>query len=351
MPRGVAPPREATGGGRLPGLDGLRCLAILPVVFHHTTFRPMEGALGRGPLGVDLFFATSGFLITTLLLRERARTGRVALGAFWMRRALRIFPLYYLVLALHVAWALALPKQSGMRASFFEGLPFYATYTGNWFPPTTPGPQPFAFSWSLAVEEQFYLAWPPLLALARRRVTAGALLGALVAVDQLAEAGLIPLPPLALRIVTSASTPIALGALLAVLLDEPRARAAIAPILGSPLAGVTLWALFVLAFAAPLPILLVHAAFAALVARTALGGGWEERFLESRPLSFVGQVSYGVYLLHVTVLGGVKALVPAARESPGLLFALGAPLSIGAGAASFYAIERPLARLRERLRR
>ncbi len=345
-------PEGARPGDRLPGLDGLRCLAILPVVFHHTTFRPMEGALGRGPLGVDLFFATSGFLITTLLLRERARTGRIALGAFWLRRALRIFPLYYLVLAMHVAWALALPSDSGMRASFFEGLPFYATYTGNWFPPTTPGPQPFAFSWSLAVEEQFYLAWPPLLALARRRSVAGALLAALVAVDQLAEAGKVPLPPLALRIATSASTPIALGALLAVVLDAPRARERLAPLLGSPVVGVALWVLFVLAFAAPLLLLAVHAAFAALVARTALGGGgWDARLLASRPLSFVGQVSYGVYLLHVTVLGGVKALVPAARESPWLLFALGAPPSIAAGAASFWLVERPLLTLRERLRR
>jgi peptidoglycan/LPS O-acetylase OafA/YrhL len=68
------------GTSRFPSLDGLRCLAVLPVVWHHATPRPPSGLLGRGPLGVDLFFAISGFLITTLLLRERRARGAVSVG-------------------------------------------------------------------------------------------------------------------------------------------------------------------------------------------------------------------------------------------------------------------------------
>lgn len=337
---------------RLPGLDGLRCLAILPVVYHHTTLRPEAGFWGRGPLGVDLFFATSGFLITTLLLEERARTGSVALGAFWARRALRIFPLYYLVLLLHVAWAWRLPAGSDMRANFFASLPYYATYTGNWLAPPTSGVQPFAFSWSLAVEEQFYLAWPPLLALARSRGLAAAALAALVAVDALAERGALGLTGIPLKMVTSLSTPILLGALAAVLLDAPAVARRALPVLTHPAASLAAWALFGASFAVGLPLLLTHAVFALLVAQTAHGarGPWAA-LLEARPLAFVGKVSYGVYLLHVTVLGGVKAALPMTRESPLLLFAIGAPLSIAAGAASYALVERPLLSLRARLRR
>src|SRR5690348_12751541 len=89
------------GRPHYPSLDGLRCLAILPIVWHHSTTSDYEGVLGRGPLGVDLFFALSGFLITSLLLADER-----GLVAFWVRRSLRIFPLYYAVLGAFVVHAL-----------------------------------------------------------------------------------------------------------------------------------------------------------------------------------------------------------------------------------------------------
>src|SRR5262249_2721724 len=116
---------------RFDSLDGLRCLAIVPVVWHHATPRPLEGVLGRGPLGVDLFFAISGFLITTLLLRERENQGRIAMRAFYMRRTLRIFPLYYLVLGAFVLHALLFREHGEARDHFLRSLPFHATYTTN----------------------------------------------------------------------------------------------------------------------------------------------------------------------------------------------------------------------------
>ena len=89
----AAPYARFIGTQQLPGLDGLRCLAILPVLWHHATPRLLPGVLGKGAVGVDLFFALSGFLITTLLLRERRANGAIKLGAFYVRRSLRIFPL------------------------------------------------------------------------------------------------------------------------------------------------------------------------------------------------------------------------------------------------------------------
>ena len=77
----VPPHSDHLDRARFPSFDGLRALAILPVVLHHSTSGPMPGILGRGPLGVDLFFALSGFLITNLLLREKETTGAVRLGA------------------------------------------------------------------------------------------------------------------------------------------------------------------------------------------------------------------------------------------------------------------------------
>src|SRR5262245_38294354 len=86
---------------RFPELDGLRALSILPVIWHHSTTRLLDGVLGKGPLGVHLFFAISGFLITTLLLRERRATGAISMKNFYARRSLRIFPLYYAVLGIY----------------------------------------------------------------------------------------------------------------------------------------------------------------------------------------------------------------------------------------------------------
>ncbi|HEX7669003.1 MAG TPA: acyltransferase, partial [Polyangiaceae bacterium] len=160
---------------RFPSLDGLRCLAILPVIWHHSTPRPLPGLFGRGPLGVHLFFAVSGFLITTLLVREKCCTDRSSpplshlaqLANFYARRSLRIFPLYYAVLLLYTLRALWFLPASPMRSHFFHNLPYFATYTANFLVNfDVPHKVIFGFSWSLSTEEQFYLLWPPVLVLA-----------------------------------------------------------------------------------------------------------------------------------------------------------------------------------------
>jgi peptidoglycan/LPS O-acetylase OafA/YrhL len=165
------PQRGGAGLGYRPALDGVRGIAILTVMFHH--LRTIRG----GYLGVDVFFVLSGFLITAILLNEWDRTGSISLKRFYLRRALRLLPALVAVL---IVWAL--------RKVFFESAPVKGVlqaalavlfYSSNWLIAfgvpvygLTVGPRPLmAHSWSLAIEEQFYLLWPAVLALLLRLKT------------------------------------------------------------------------------------------------------------------------------------------------------------------------------------
>src|SRR5215831_9494644 len=103
-------------------LDGLRCLSIIGVIWHRTGPHGNHGLLSRGYLGVDLFFTISGFLITTLLLREQREEGRISLRNFYIRRTLRIFPLYYTVLALYVFLVWRFERNTPAGVQFFHNL-------------------------------------------------------------------------------------------------------------------------------------------------------------------------------------------------------------------------------------
>ncbi|MBY0371928.1 acyltransferase [bacterium] len=139
-----------------PALDGLRALAVALVLLGHTTFenyRPKEFA----SLGVHLFFVLSGFLITALLLRESEATGRIDLRAFFVRRVLRIFPAYYAFLGtlaalIGLGWITDVPWYSWAASALFVA--------NIWGRGTAVG-----HTWSLSLEEQFYLAWPTLFLL------------------------------------------------------------------------------------------------------------------------------------------------------------------------------------------
>ncbi len=148
---------------RLPTLDGLRAVAILLVVPHNlnliATFSGTQlvvAALHRGWIGVQLFFVLSGFLITRILLD--ARDAPDYYRSFFVRRALRIFPLYYATLLVLLMLLPALGLVSFERDPMVE-LSYWA-YFSNWYGPFHPVPQPLSHFWSLAIEEQFYLLWP-----------------------------------------------------------------------------------------------------------------------------------------------------------------------------------------------
>ncbi|HRG99014.1 MAG TPA: acyltransferase [Polyangiaceae bacterium] len=345
---------------RFGALDGLRCLAVVPVVWHHATPRPLEGVLGKGPLGVDVFFAISGFLITTLLLRERSDAGRVDVGAFYRRRAARILPLYYAVLALTVLRAgLFLPPGSPVRAHFLASLPAYATFTTTWFVDFgVPHPVLFAYSWSLAVEEQFYAAWPWLVrgwpgARGRTaRLAWGACLG-LTAVslgaDWLAASLAPPWGAVATRALSGLRLPLVLGAVLACTLHTPatfRAARAVFGFRGAPLVALGLLSAAVLSTRVPLAA--THALVVLLVATCVVREDHAlAPLLALRPLRHVGEVSYGVYMLHLAAIAVVKlALGPSRAEAwdGAAVFALGLPLAVGLATASHRGFERPLQR-------
>ncbi len=342
---------------RFSSLDGLRALAILPVIWHHSTPRPLEGVLGRGPLGVHLFFAISGFLITTLLLREKDRLGQVRLAGFYLRRSLRIFPLYYVVLLAYVIRTGLFFPDSPARDHFFQSLPYYASYTGNWLVNfDVPHPVIFGFSWSLATEEQFYLTFPFVIALSRNwRVPVLFALGAF-ALDFAVEQGLLgsifARSGLSERIITSISQPICLGALLAYALHLPTSRRWLGWIFGrTASAPVALIALAVLVGVDGSPLLAIHGAMVALVGSVCLRPDHGLRsVLDWAPLSFVGKVSYGTYLFHVSVITAAKAVLPDALVSAPVLFVVASVVTTAFAAASFRYFEGPLLALRERFR-
>jgi peptidoglycan/LPS O-acetylase OafA/YrhL len=154
--------------GRLPQLDGLRCLAVAMVVLAHLGFLltmslPTRRLLSPVLLndGVELFFILSGFLITAILLRERQRFGQASLRLFYLRRVLRIVPAFYVFLA--VVGVLA---ATGRAAVTTNDLAASAAYVWDYVPHVVPW---IEHTWSLAVEEQFYLLWPFLLVLVRPR--------------------------------------------------------------------------------------------------------------------------------------------------------------------------------------
>ncbi len=138
----------------LPGLNGIRALSVLAVVWHHT--RPTSTRLtlaGNGFLGVDVFFVLSGLLITALLLQERSTDGKVALGAFYWRRLLRIFPLYFGILVALTAYY-AFARRGDQSVAFMRDLPTNLLFLSNWFQSSGL----MGVGWSLSTEEQFYLA-------------------------------------------------------------------------------------------------------------------------------------------------------------------------------------------------
>ena len=154
----------------MPGLDGLRAIAVIAVIAYHLDPDLIPGGL----LGVGVFFTLSGYLITDLLLGQREATGSLKLGDFWMRRARRLLPALFLMLAVVVAWVTLLDRSQlpSLRGDVLAAV----AYVSNWWNIVREAsyfarfgpPPPFDHLWSLAVEEQFYLIWPWLLLLGLR---------------------------------------------------------------------------------------------------------------------------------------------------------------------------------------
>lgn len=146
--------------GHIAPFDGLRAIAVVAVLAHHAHIPRLDG----GFLGVDLFFVLSGFLITALLVQERDRNGRIDFRRFYMRRGLRLFPA--LLVSGAVVWAYAaFVAPAELASDTLFGLPWAVTYLTDYAAMFADrGLGMVNHTWSLAIEEQFYLVWPPVLA-------------------------------------------------------------------------------------------------------------------------------------------------------------------------------------------
>jgi peptidoglycan/LPS O-acetylase OafA/YrhL len=149
--------------GYIPGLDGVRAFAVLGVMMYHYGLAAMPG----GFAGVDAFFVLSGFLITSLLLGEHGVTGRITLGTFWARRARRLLPalvVLIIVVTLYVRFVLGPQAYPGLRADAFSSLFYFANwhfiFSGSSYFAQSQQVSPLLHTWSLAIEEQFYIVWP-----------------------------------------------------------------------------------------------------------------------------------------------------------------------------------------------
>jgi peptidoglycan/LPS O-acetylase OafA/YrhL len=334
--------------------------------------------LPGGFLGVDAFFVLSGFLITSLLLRERLATGRIALGAFWGRRARRLLPALLLVLvvvAVAGRWLLDPETVHLLRADSLAALFYVANWRmllrghGGYFAATA-SPSPLEHTWSLGIEEQFYLFWPLLLLLlllrkARLRALIGlCLAGALasaVAAAALFHPGADPsrvyygtdtrvqalLIGAALAAVLALRPPADLGPRRLARLSRTGAVAALAGALATGWAwthagGTSRW-LYTGGFLA------VAVATAALIAHIALAPtGGTARLLSVPPLPAIGRISYGLYLWHWPVYQAATA--ERTGQAGVRLLALRVAITVVVALASYLLLEQPIRRRRWPLR-
>ena len=274
-----------------PGLDGVRALAVLAVITVHVGDNSVYGAwawLG-GESGVALFFVLSGFLITTLALREESERGSLSLKAFYIRRTLRIFPAYYYVLGLSVL--LCATVGGGLWSDMKEALPYYLLYLGEY----APGAH-FYHSWSLGIEEKFYLVWPPVCFILLRGQKG----------LRFAAAGLLSLAPVVIPISWGGYPRIMAGCVLALALHEPAVYRMLRRALVGWLAPALLVGGHALAYAGeirpgwqqPVYTLTILYFFAVLLVRRPV---WV-RLLEWAPLRYIGRRSYGIYLVQLLAI-------------------------------------------------
>lgn len=331
-------------------LDGLRALAIFAVVLYHVA-EIRDGFVGRFYLSVSLFFTISGFLITTLLLRERDATGTISLTRFYARRSLRIFPLYYAVCALYLLLVASLERDLAVREAFFDNVRYYLTYTSNWFVRLDEGRIILYFVWSMATEEQFYLLWPFVVRQFSSRwgpafFMAG-MLGVALLCNGAVRSGLLDTRWLWVRMLDSISISICMGCLAAYLTHFGNTFAWTWRVLGQ---GWSVPVLLVLTAGAiyhhgtPLALssLLLTAVVVAMCIRPRY---FLVSLVEHRALRYVGSITYGVYLMHMLSLNIVRRLVP---HDVLLHYVLTLALSIALATLSYRYFETPFLRLKNR---
>ncbi|MDT7790398.1 MAG: hypothetical protein QOF58_8817 [Pseudonocardiales bacterium] len=299
---------------RFPALDGLRAIAAVMVVFFHYGGPDWL----QGWAGVQLFFVVSGFLITTLMLREEQRTGRISLKEFYLRRAFRILPVYLVVLLVTAAGSALLGTFTSNGIG--PALKYFLTFT-NEFADGSPYDQ----SWTLGIEQKFYLVWP-LVVVATGTVVLKRRAGAAVLLMLL---GLV-----VVNFTVSHRNPgwpmhyfsILTGVLLAIALHSRRGFAVLRP-LTNPVAQVFVAIAFASVHLGLKPvaafmnetggiqghvwIIPMYAPATALLLASLVAPGPVTDFLSTKPMQFVGERSYALYLVQTIAATGVAFVLPA----------------------------------------
>lgn len=307
---------EYRARGRVPVLDGIRAISILLVIFAHPEYHGFWPHF-HGNTGVSIFFALSGYLITTLALREEGKYGNVDLVGFYIRRLFRIYPLYFAVLGLYCVLIFVLGQQPDRRATFTGELPWFILgfpEHGSFFGSPETQITPFAGSWSIGIEEKFYLIWPFLgfvaLVGAKRKwrlPTAFAMFVLALVANAIGGSWGHAIAPYGL---------IAIGVCSAILLHDQRTYDRLSVLGTGPwLAGLT--ALFlVLQFGTSFVMpgqagyvlfgLVIVPLMIGIITTKSRGIDW----LQSKPLVQIGLWSYGMYLLHAFALNFAEKLLP-----------------------------------------
>lgn len=332
-----------------PGLDGLRGIAAIVVVLFHADL----GMAANGYVRVDVFFALSGFLISAILLGEIARHGRVRLRRFYLRRLLRLYP----ALVATSLLVLAAGAVGGQIRDTWRGVVAALFYVANWWMYTGHEAPLLDHTWTLAIEEHFYVVWPLLLLALTSRRRWLSLCGGLVGLVALASI----LVPWAAGIENVRGTylrgfPIVWGSILAVLLHFWRHRLP-DRLLGtvSTLTTGALLALLVMPWSLPEDLLTGPVGVTGLLTVVVLAGvvtspgAIASRALSWRPLRWFGARSYGLYLYHFPVMSVLRHHVDVGPEWARVV--LGVVLSVGVAWASFTWLEEPFLRLKDRVGR
>ena len=368
-------PFEAAKRFYRPELDSLRFFAFLAVFLFHVVprdpgkyaryhFLPhlvvpwICGIGGAGAFGVDLFFALSAYLITGLLLREKEVRGHIDVKAFYARRILRIWPLYFFFIAV----AAAIPIWDHTQKLPWQYVAGYLLLAGNWVYAFRGLPASVAIPlWSISIEEQFYLFWPPIL----RRVTRRNLMYVVIVLLLLANLARIALlaahaSGAAIEYNTFARLdPIALGILVACLLGDRSPR--FSPRMRFGLISAALLTLALIgAYGrlnapqsyAPLIGTLVGRPLVALASGAILlafiGASGPARILTSRGLVYLGKISYGLYVYHMTGVLIAEHILRNPNGGHKGAALLGFLLTVAFSAISYRWFESPFLRLKDR---
>lgn len=352
-PPAAAPPVVPRLGYR-PALDGIRAIAIL-LVMGVNEWPPV---ITGGYIGVDLFFVLSGFLISTLLLEEYAQQGRIRAGAFYARRALRLLPALFLLLACCTVFALRSHNPEKAHVAW-TGIQCAGLYISNWAVAFGWELGPLAHTWSLAAEEQFYLVWPWVLLFLLRRGRSNAqririLLGGVLVVA-LWRAFVFETVQNALRTYAGLDTradALLIGSALAFALRDESLRDAVltwsrrlflpALAIFSVVAATVTWT-------GPWPHLgvftLVAFTAAVLIACALQPGTLWCRALSLRPLVWLGRISYSLYLWHFPIFRFNLGALGLSRAAD---LALKVALSLVFAMISYWLVETQFLRLKSR---